>query len=168
MHRKRASSTQEGKNIRADNTSISANLFLDYLQIVREFRRLPELATQEGREAIPTPSKATISSYTSYQRLRRRGGVPVRGQSLKDIQDSAHETRLSCTTGENESFCIKCVLECEREEPFFTMVLSTKLLLSKLESSRPLETDETFKVMHEGYPLTLLGQSDMNRVWHVR
>ena len=57
---------------------------------------------------------------------------------------------------------------CERDDPFFAMIMSTKLLLSKLDSSRPLETYETFKVMHEGYLLTLLGQSDMNRVWHVR
>ena len=135
---------------------------------MREFKRLQELATQEGRQAIPTPSKAMISSYTAYLRLQNRGGVSVGGQSLKDIEDFAHKMRLSPTTGDNEGFCVKCVVECERDEPFFAVVMSTKLLLSKLDSSRPLETDETFKVMHEGYPLTLLGQSDMNRIWHVR
>ena len=28
--------------------------------------------------------------------------------------------------------------------------------------------DETFKLMYEGYPLTVMGQSDANRVFHTR
>jgi hypothetical protein len=35
------------------------------------------------------------------------------------------------------------------------------------DNSKPIETDEAHKVMHEGYALNLIGQSDMNRMWHV-
>ena len=37
-----------------------------------------------------------------------------------------------------------------------------------MDSSRPIETDETFKVIHEGYALALIGKSDTNRVWYLR
>ena len=109
-----------------------------------------------------------VSSYASYNRLLLRGGAAVGGQSLQNILDYAEDVAISPATLEDDACCIECVIDSEREEAFFAMVLTTKRLLSLLDSSKPLETDETFKVMHEGYALTLIGQSDMNRVWHLR
>ena len=109
-----------------------------------------------------------VSSYASYNRLLLRGGAAVGGQSLQNILDFAEDVAISPATLEDDACCIECVIDSEREEAFFAMVLTTKRLLSLLDSSKPLETDETFKVMHEGYALTLIGQSDMNRVWHLR
>ena len=40
------------------------------------------------------------------------------------------------------------------------LTFSTRNLLLQLDSTRPIETDETFKVIFEGYALTLIGQSD--------
>lgn len=126
------------------------------------------MASTAGDNAIPIPTKAMISSYTSHQRLLLRGGVAVGGQSLQSILDFAEDHKLKSTTGLNEGFCVKCTVDIDRVEPFFAIILSTQLLMSKFDSSKPIETDETFKVMHEGYALTLIGQSDMNRVWHLR
>lgn len=140
----------------------------NYKQIIREFARLRELANEAAAPVIPTPTSAMISSFTSYSRHLLRGGVPVGGQSLQDILDFADLMVLKPTTGRNETFCVSCVVDCERDEPFFAILLSTKLLLDQFNSMKPIETDETFKVMHEGYALTLIGQSDMNRVWHLR
>jgi hypothetical protein len=109
-----------------------------------------------------------ISSYASYSRLKLRGGAAVGAQSLQHIWDFAESLHMTPATGMDDPCSIECVIECERVEPFFAVVLTTKRLLSQLDSSMPIETDETFKVMHEGYALTLIGQSDMNRVWHVR
>ena len=109
-----------------------------------------------------------ISSYTSYKKLQQRGGVPIGEQSLQHILDFAAAVELKPTSGDHEACCIQCVVNGQRIEAFFAIVLSTRRLLSGLDSSRPIETDETFKVIHEGYALTLIGQSDMNRVWHVR
>lgn len=145
------------------------NHFELYLsQIIREFLRLQEIASAAGEVQIPIPTTAMLSSYTSHQRLRLRGGVAVGGQSLQSIVDFAEDHTLKPTTKVNEGFCVRYSIDCEREDPFFAMILSTKTLMSSFESSRPIETDETFKVMHEGYALTLIGQSDMNRVWHLR
>lgn len=109
-----------------------------------------------------------VSSYASYNRLLLRGGAAVGGQSLQNILDYAEDVAISPATLEDDACCIECVIDSEREEAFFAMVLTTKRLLSLLDSSKPLETDETFKVMHEGSTMTLIGQSDMNRVWHIR
>ena len=35
-------------------------------------------------------------------------------------------------------------------------------------NSRPLEIDETHKLIYEGYPVTVMGQSDGDRVFHIR
>lgn len=109
-----------------------------------------------------------ISSYSSYNRLKLRGGEAVGAQSLQHIWDFAEGLAMTPATGMDDPCCIDCVIESERAEPFFAVVLTTKRLLSEFDSSKPIETDETFKVIYEGYALTLIGQSDMNRVWHVR
>ena len=44
------------------------------------------------------------------------------------------------------------------------LILSTRALLNDFDLTRPIETDETFKVIYENYPLTLIGQSNANSV----
>ena len=109
-----------------------------------------------------------ISSFTAYTRLQLRGGAAVGAVSLQHIYDFAESVLMTPETGDHEACCIDCIIDTEKDEPFFAVVLTTKKLLSELDSSVPIETDETFKVMNEGYALTLIGQSDMNRVWHLR
>lgn len=96
--------------------------------------------------------------------------MAVGDQSLQDIFDFAAATELKPESGDHDACSIDCVIDSQNQkpEPFFAIILSTRRLLSELDSSRPIETDETFKVIHEGYALTLIGQSDMNRVWHLR
>lgn len=118
-----------------------------------------------GEPAVPTPSRNMISSFASYNRFILRGGAAVGGQSLQYVLDFAEDCALR---PESEEIEAGCVIDCERDEPVFAIVLSTKKLLSEFDNMKPLETDETYKVTHEGYALTLIGQSDLNRVWHVR
>lgn len=138
------------------------------MQIIREFLRLHELAAAAGEPVIPTPTTAMISSYSSHQRLLKRGGIPVGAVTLQSIQDFADDHALQPTTGNNDGYCLRCAIDSERGEPFFGILFSTKTLMDSFDSTRPIETDETYKVIHEGYALTLIGQSDMNRVWHIR
>ena len=137
-------------------------------QIIREFNRLQQLAILANEDPIPTPRKVAISSFTSYVRKLHRGGLAVGDQSLQHIFDFAETTELKSESGDHDACSIDCVIESQRPEPFFAITLSTRRLLSELDSSRPVETDEIFKVIQEGYPLMLIGQSDMNRVWHLR
>ena len=44
----------------------------------------------------------------------------------------------------------------------------TTRLLYMTSNSRPLEIDETYKLIYEGYPVTVVGQSDGDRVFHIR
>lgn len=121
-----------------------------------------------GVAIIPSPKSSAISSFCSYRRLQLRGGLPVGGVSLQDIMDFAEGCAIGPDNEENQACCIECIIDCDRPEPFFALILSTKKLLSELDSAVAIETDETYKVMHEGYALTLIGQSDSNRVWHIR
>ena len=52
-------------------------------------------------------------------------------------------------------------------EPFFTLLLSTRRLLDSTDRTKPLEIDETFKLIYENYPVTLIGQSDADRKFHL-
>ena len=92
-----------------------------------------------------------ISSYTSHKKLQLRGGVPVGEQSLQHILDFAAAVELKPTSGDHEACCIQCVINDQKIEAFFAIVLSTRRLLSGLDSSRPIETDETFKVIYVEY-----------------
>ena len=55
----------------------------------------------------------------------------------------------------------------DRPEPFFAMVISTKRLMTKAEPGGTLEIDETFKVLYENFSVTLIGQSDADRKFHL-
>ena len=136
--------------------------------MIREFNRLRQLAIQDEAVALDVPTSAMISLFTFYQRPLQRVGVGVGGQCLQDIIDFDHDHRISPETPGNDFCSLRLVVDCDSEEPSFFIILSTKKLLADFDLTRPIETDETFKVMHENYPLTLIGQSDANRKFHVR
>ena len=129
---------------------------------------MQRLAIAADEIVIPTPTTSMISSFCSYNRLVLRGGVNVGSQNLQHIYDFAEGIELTPEAEDHDVCCIDCVIDSDRAEAFFAIVLTTKKLLTEFNSSKPIETDETYKVMHEGYGLTLIGQSDSNRVWHVR
>lgn len=106
------------------------------------------LATEAGEPVVPTPTRSMISSYTSYDRFKVRGGAAVGGQSLQLVFDFAEDCALTPESEENEAVCIECVIDCERVEPFFAIVLSKNKLLSAFDNSKPVENDETYKAMH--------------------
>jgi hypothetical protein len=56
---------------------------------------LKQAAANYNAVAIPAPTKAIISSFTSYQKLILRGGVAAGGQSLQDIVDFAENFDLT-------------------------------------------------------------------------
>lgn len=64
--------------------------------------------------------------------------------------------------------CLLIETDTNREEPFFAILMSTRGLLDGIDLTSPVETDETYKLIYEGYPVTVIGQSDMNRNFHVR
>ena len=113
-----------------------------------------------------------VSSFTAYQKLVLRGGVGVGGQTTQDIINFHNDNLLTLDSHDNDGGSLKLLVDVDRDEPSFVILLSTPRLLRnmhfKIALTRPLETDETFKVIHEGYPLTLIGQSDMNRRFHLR
>ena len=66
--------------------------------------------------------------------------------------------------GMDEACVFEFTADDTRPDPFFTMLLSTRRLPDSVHKNRPLEMDETFKVIYEGYPVTLIGQSDCDRM----
>ena len=135
-----------------------------YMKVVREFTR-----STQGNNVPPIPTLviSMISSFLTYQRKKERGGRLVGGQSTEDILAFAAANRSTETTLRNDGFCVHLTVDTERDDPFFALLISTRGLLEGLNNSIPLETDETYKLMLEGFPLTVIGQSDMNRQFHV-
>ena len=53
-------------------------------------------------------------------------------------------------------------------EPYFSMVFTTSRIIDSTDLTRPVEMDETFKLIHEGYAVTVMGQTDADRRFHTR
>ena len=56
----------------------------------------------------------------------------------------------------------------DAEVPYFSPFMSTKRLLQATHEWRPVECDETYKLVREGYAITVLGQTDADRHFHLR
>ena len=126
------------------------------------------MALLAGSIPLALPTKTMVSSFTAYQKLVLRGGVGVGRQTTQDIINFHNHNLLTLDSHDNDGGSLKLLVDVDRDEPFFVILISTPRLLRNMHLTRPLETDETFKVIHEGYPLTLIGQSDMNRRFHLR
>ena len=116
---------------------------------------------------VLTPVITLVSSFL-YYRKKERGDNLVGGTSVEDIWAFGEEHRIKADTPENVGGVVDAIIEPLRKEPFSSILLSTHGLLESTELTSPIEIDETYKLMYEGYALTVIGQSDMNRVFHVR
>ena len=92
----------------------------------------------------------------------------VGGQTVEDIISFALDHKLTENTARNRGGCLDLHSDITRDEPFFALLMTTNGLLEETDSTSPVETDETYKLIYEGYPVTVIGQSDMNRNFHVR
>ena len=52
--------------------------------------------------------------------------------------------------------------------PYFSILFSTPRLIDGTHLTRPIEMDDTYRLIHEGYTITVLGQTDADRVFHTR
>jgi hypothetical protein len=138
------------------------------MQVIREFTRIAAFNLANGLPVVPTPLVSMVTSFLTYHRLKERGGKPVGGQSLDDIYAFAQEHLLTDQSPRNQGGCVHLTTDTLRDEPFFAILLSTRGLLDGMDLTCPIETDETYKLIYEGYPVTVIGQSDMNRNFHVR
>ena len=53
-------------------------------------------------------------------------------------------------------------------EPYFAIIFSTRRLLEQTHLTQSVEMDDTYKLIHEGYTVTVMGQSDADRKFHTR
>jgi hypothetical protein len=138
----------------------STNAFINYLFCASH------LSTQYRNRHVP--GIKMVGSFLTYHRLKERGGLPVGGQTIEDIVAFATQNMLTENTPRNVGGCVHLTYDTQRDEPFFVMLISTNGLLDGMHLTSPIETDETYKVIYEGYPVTVIGQSDINRTFHVR
>ena len=117
---------------------------------------------------VPTPVITMVSSFLPYYRNKDMGGNLVGGTSVEDVWAFGEEHEIKADTPRNVGGVVQAIIEPLREEPYFSILPSTHGLLDSTELTSPIEIDETYKLMYEGYALTVIEQSDMNRVFHVR
>lgn len=129
---------------------------------------MAKVALENNLPVIPTPTILMIASFLAYHRLKERGGQLVGGQTLEDVYAFGQEHLLTLNTPMHTGGVVHVVTETSRDEAFFVMLLSTRSLLEGTDLTSPIETDETYKLIYEGYPVTVIGQSDMNKCFHIR
>ena len=88
--------------------------------------------------------------------------------SFQYVFDFAERVILTQPNSGPRTCLIEGIIDGEEDEPFFPIVTSEKNLSGELGSSASIGIDETFNVMDEGYALTLIGESCMKCVWHLR
>lgn len=134
--------------------------------MLRQFTRLDAEATRNNLPIVPPPGIKMIGSILTYHRLKERGGLRVGGQTIEDIVGFAARNMLTENTPRNVGGFIHLTSDTQRDEHFFVLLISTNGLLDDMHLFSPIETDETFKVIYEGYPVTVIRRSDMNRTFH--
>ena len=113
----------------------------------------------------PEPSKTQVCSFLATLKKEKYGPPCV----------SAAEIRRWCEAHRNEPteldepFVLAYHVHAESfvvEEQDLKIVVTTKRLLSLAKKSRMVQTDGTFKLVWQGYPVILAGTSDANNVFH--
>ena len=167
------------------------------LAVIREFKRMSVQNLAEQLPVVPEPTRAAISSYLSYQHRKVRNGVFVGQTSIQDVDAFAELNKLgklyifwmSLLWNERHYFLFLMIFialssdagrcldtpfqggyrsDIFRADPFFAIFFSTPRLLAQTHLTRPVEIDDTYKLIYEGYSVTLMGQTDSDRVFHVR
>ena len=138
------------------------------VQVIKEFTRLGVMAAANTLPVVPTPLVTMVTTFLSYRHLEERGGHPVGGQSLEDIDAFALHRSLSDESSRSLGGCVHLTSDKLKNDPFFAILLTTRGSFHSMDLTGPIEMDETYKLIYEGYPVTVIGQSDMNRKFHVR
>lgn len=68
----------------------------------------------------------------------------------------------------DEAFVLDYVQDNTREEPFFAILFTTPRLIDATDLTRPIEMDDTYKLIYENFTVAVMGQSDADRVFHTR
>jgi hypothetical protein len=68
----------------------------------------------------------------------------------------------------DESFVLAFEQEDSRSDPYFAIIFTTPRIIDGTHLTRPVEMDETYKLIYEGYAVTVMGQTDGDRRFHPR
>jgi hypothetical protein len=127
---------------------------------------IPEKILSVIRSAgMPEPSKQQLNSFLTAIRSKKYGPPCM----------SAVEIRRWCEKHKNvpaeldEPFVLACHIHAESfvvEEQDLKIVISTRRLLSLARKSRMMQTDGSYKLVWQGYPIILVGTSDVNNTFH--
>lgn len=116
-------------------------------------------------EGIPEPPKSKLINHLKTVREEKYGSPTM----------SANEIREWCENQKNvpddldTAFVLSYHVYAESnvvEEQDLKIVISTKRLLSIAKKSSLLQTDGTYKLVWQGYPVLLAGTSDQNNKFH--
>lgn len=64
-------------------------------------------------------------------------------------------------------FVLDFLVNNDYENQDIKIVLSTKRLLENINKSCMVQTDTTYKLIWQGYPVTIMGSSDKNKTFHL-
>lgn len=119
---------------------------------------LSELAKIEG---IHLPSKRQLYNYLSDLRAQKFGKS---GICLGELEQWIFK-RTAIPEDDNEVFVISYHV-IEGDQPSFRFNLSTKTLLKTILCTELIQTDATYKLIWQGFPVLIVGTTDKNRRFH--
>jgi hypothetical protein len=111
------------------------------------------------------PLKAKVVSFLQQVRCEKYGQATVSGTEI----NSWCSERTSLPSTADEPFVMKYCVRAEStnsDEQELKIVVSTRRLLENMKKSCMVQTDATYKVIWQGYPVMLVGTSDKSRTFH--
>lgn len=111
------------------------------------------------------PPKAQLVNYLKTIRQQKYGPPSI---SATDLRTRCQEM-ASIPNDADEPFVLAHHIDADSqlaEDQDLKIVFTTKRLLSIAEKSRTIQADATYKLLWQGYPVIIMGTSDIDNVFH--
>jgi hypothetical protein len=130
---------------------------------MHEFDRL---ADNEATNPVPKPIDKQIANYTNYKKKKIRGN-DVGDVTLEDLEQWSSNLHRSIFTSPDQTYVSSFVKDASNtESPYFATCMTTPQINGSSDELM-LFADSTYKLVYEGYPVHIVGQVDVNRVFQT-
>lgn len=127
---------------------------------LREMKLKPKAIVSTLRNKYPELAIPTVKQLYGLHSRESNGQITI---SLGELEEWLTQ-RATIPDDEHTVFVVH--YEANYDVPYFRFFLSTKNLLSQSMKSKTVHADTTYKLNYEGFPVLVLGVTDLDRHFH--
>lgn len=108
------------------------------------------------------PDRTKFDSYLKSLRKERDGEAKI---NMNDMKKWLEDNSL-VPVDKTKPFVLHYEISFDEKNPFFRFFVTTKQLLSLAIDTTKVQTDATYKITWQGYPMFQIGTTDMHKSFH--